>query len=1075
MAYFINDSNFINLGLYKTLKKSIKENQEFYDEGFNKLTEEVDNPNGYTECGITIRTLLDFFIPNYCRNRTQVFDLFDILSLREILKHYNLMFLPLGNPENMSIDSAIDLISYFDIEKEAEIKELIEYALKLENNKPDPQMLEKARIAQNFCKLLHVFNELYYFTNDDSRLTNEQILFLEKLIFSSNITQSMKDFLYKALDSIRYFPLEKNYIRDDDSFLREITDIDFRNDIDLILIELACYGNINRKFETHYRQEKIKNKFYDIYHETIYDYLSKRKSFHDFEYSINHILHEQSDDISKILISMSCICFPNLVDTTNLQNAKEELDKFSNIVDEYRYEHTTKETFDHFKEECRTLLTKYKLYNPDEIIFHDDNEELIVINQKLKSPFLYGSNLLTFFTYHYLFPFAPMDGKKILTDDDQKELYSNFNQALENLYNEGYTYSYPHNITADKTYLENIAYRLFVECYLNKDLEIEAPKAFKKLVDRFIKISNNVPNNEDLNYELMCKLIAVYAFLHHDVINDETLKLIINSPKTIFFSEFIIRAMIDKEINFDERKLLDCFYHIIISKYITHHYHIGFSANKFSTFLNLIIFNNFKDNEAIKEILLEKLDEISFVFESLEVYHPNFEKHKKPYSYYGRSNFFLSTYLYTSRQDNQLTQDLERFGKESLLQTYIEKFIAPSLRLINSDEFAIKEEFTTLNKKFTLIGKHFERYSHAISEFHDIVMYSLKRKEIKKIIHPIQKPDSNTQRIQEIKEFHLKNSPISYKDLKEFWKLDVQSKFNNFKINSDLATLFNLYAIPNNQVEDPSYMPVSSFGGFIFLEKPLFIPDFLFEKIKAYRYALEASLELKTINYLKEIFLYKVTKLIKKKKPSKKMAQEIEIFAKLNGLDFKAQCKEYRNEIKNLTNLDVNPAQKELKDDYALFIYFNLLKYIDSINLIKTKFKTKLQLSAKEAVVYLGKDEILDLKDYVQIILKYDPLKKNEAQNGRIMELSSKINQDNKKVKYFDKEGHENTKKLRNYSDIISLFEPNQDEIIIPSLVAKKNLNFKDIDEKIKETKEVHDILIPIFTDKNEITPIVPV
>ena len=89
----------------------------------------------------------------------------------------------------------------------------------------------------------------------------------------------------------------------------------------------------------------------------------------------------------------------------------------------------------------------------------------------------------------------------------------------------------------------------------------------------------------------------------------------------------------------------------------------------------------------------------------------------------------------------------------------------------------------------------------------------------------------------------------------------------------------------------------------------------------------------------------------------------------MHNIDFKAQCKEYRNEINNLINLDAVPARKELKDDYEFFIYFNLLKYIDSINLIKTKFKTKLQLSAKESLLPKTSSRTLQYFSLFPIIL----------------------------------------------------------------------------------------------------------
>ena len=1073
MAYFINDFSFLNSALYKSLTNKLKKDPKFYDDGYKKLKKAINKLDGSIDGEITIRTILDIFIPSGFYFRAKTFEMCDIFSLREILKNFNLMFLPLGNPKNISIDNTIDLIAYFDIEKEAGIDELLEYALKLGNNKPDPQMLEKARIAQNFCKLLHVFNELYYITDDKSFLTYEQIIFLEKLIFSSKITQSMRDFLYKALDSVRGVPLFKNYLGDDNnSYLREATDKNLRDGIDLILAELAAYGNVHRKFATHYRQEEIKAKFFDIYREPIYHYMSKKPRYNEFEYSLMHIEQAQSNNIIEILLSISCIQYPNLADTTNLKNAHEEFEQLFDIVSDYRSEHSTLETFDHFEETCRTLLTKYKFYNPDEIIFHDDNEELIAANQKLNSPFLYGTNLINFFTYPYLFNLAPMDGKNIITGDELEELYKYNLASLSNLYNDNY--SFISNDNAENAYFENIAYRIFVECYLNEDLRKEADKAFSKLMDHFITMLDAIGTRDNKTFQLISKFISVYVFLNYDRIKEESLEIILNAPQALFLSEFLIRAMIDKEINFDEKLITKCFYQIIISKYVTHHeYPNSYSIDNFPTYQNPILLNLFKNNKGIEEILWGNHNEISDALNNLETYCPNFERDE--YSYYGRFNFFIDSYDYTYRQKNSITQDLAQYASINLLEVYINNFIAPSLRLINADDFSTNKQLKNLNEKFTLIGKYLEKYSHAISEFAHIAIEATNYDEIKSLLNIIHNHDFTSKKALEIKEFHLKNSPISFKNLKDFWKLNLRSKFNNYKITCDIATLFNFYAIPNNQVEDPSYMPVSSFGGFIFLEKPLFIPDFLFEKIKAYRYALEAALELKTINYLKEIFLYKVVPLIKKKMPAKKMAQEIEIFTKLHNIDFKAQCKEYRNEINNLINLDAVPARKELKDDYEFFIYFNLLKYIDSINLIKTKFKTKLQFAAKEGVVYLGKDEILDLKDYVQIILKYDQLKKNEAQNERVMELSSKINQDNKKIIYFDKDGREKTKKLRNYSDIIALFEPNQDEIIIPSLVAKKNLNFKDIDEKIKETKEVHDILIPIFTDKNEITPVVPV
>ena len=135
--------------MYKSLTNKLKKDPKFYDDGYKKLKKAINKLDGSIDGEITIRTILDIFIPSGFYFRAKTFEMCDIFSLREILKNFNLMFLPLGNPKNISIDNTIDLIAYFDIEKEAGIDELLEYALKLGNNKPDPQMLEKARIAQN--------------------------------------------------------------------------------------------------------------------------------------------------------------------------------------------------------------------------------------------------------------------------------------------------------------------------------------------------------------------------------------------------------------------------------------------------------------------------------------------------------------------------------------------------------------------------------------------------------------------------------------------------------------------------------------------------------------------------------------------------------------------------------------------------------------------------------------------------------------------------------------------------------------------------------------------------------------
>ena len=997
-----------------------------------------------------------------------LFDLTSISVVREILKRFNLMFLPFGNPYNMSLNDKISIVEYFDIEKEAHIKELKEYALdSYFDPHQNPNMMETAYIAQNFYKLLHVFNELYFFTDKYFFLIPPQIEFLENLISKTKLTKAMKEFLDKCLTSVTETPLSKNYIEEDFCILKKINDKQVRKEIDVILTELALNGNVDFKFMEHYRNRSIITSFTSTYNDNIFNFHNKSKITPSSSFKLITLPKQTYENVFQILSSISIITYPNMMDIDNLINAQKDLDNLFSKVADYRSKHTTKETFDNFKEECRTLLTKYKLYNPKEIIFHDEDEAVFYNDYKIPAPFFYGTNIVNFFRYPYLFDFAPMKEQKVLTNYDIDELNSAYFSSFRELYIKDFAYFDDYD--ANLSFAENIAYRIFVDCYLNQDLTNEADKAFAKLYDHFIEFSFRA-NIKDKIFVFMSRLIAIYAYLKRETIEDKILELILTTPECLYFSELIIYAAIKGEIDFDKNTLNNCFYQIIISKYVTHHYYEFYTMNQFSVFQNPILFKLFNSNKAIKEVLWENVDEIHKEFNELSTFIPQIPINEV--NTFKSPNYFIDNYEF---RNSPLVSEYYQHDNGSLLEQYLKNFIAPSLHLINSEEIVNNKKLPYLNERFSLIGKYLERYTNAINELIHNTYTSPNGDTLNDIVEIVQNNEQNSPKAQEIREYHLKNSPISFKDLKDHWKFEVKSKFNNFKITSDIATLFNFYAIPNNQVEDPSYMPASSFGGFIFLEKPLYIPDFLFEKIKAYRYALEAALELKTINYLKEIFLYKVVPLIKKKKPGKKMAQEIEIFAKLNNIDFKAQCKEYRNEINNITNLDAVPARKELKDDYEFFIYFNLLKYIDSINLIKTKFKTKLQFSAKEAVVYLGKEEILDLKDYVQIILKYDPLKKNETQNERVKDLYSKINQSFKNVVYFNKNGLEKTRKLRDQYGIINIFEPNEEEIIIPSLVAKKNLNFKDIDEKIKETKEVHDILIPIFTDKNEITPIVPV
>ena len=72
MAYFINDFSFLNSALYKSLTNKLKKDPKFYDDGYKKLKKAINKLDGSIDGEITIRTILDIFIPSgfYFRAKT---------------------------------------------------------------------------------------------------------------------------------------------------------------------------------------------------------------------------------------------------------------------------------------------------------------------------------------------------------------------------------------------------------------------------------------------------------------------------------------------------------------------------------------------------------------------------------------------------------------------------------------------------------------------------------------------------------------------------------------------------------------------------------------------------------------------------------------------------------------------------------------------------------------------------------------------------------------------------------------------------------------------------------------------
>ena len=996
----------------------------------------------------------------------------ELYNLRILLKKFKISLLPIGNPEKFPLDNQVLLVNDFSIENDPDI-----ISAKQLSKTPKFQSFSSSRLKiaaeklNNFTIMVHVFNELGFVTNQHNLLATEQLAYLHKLLATYELPTEGKTFLLAALTYVSENPLELNIINDKFGALGELKNKSLKDEEIKHIATIASLGLITKKILEHPDFEQINNKLR-------YTLSGKNLKFDESYVPKNDLDGFISEDLDNELqtinqnenwnklkniksndrdyyVTPKYINIKRTMDKKGYKNACSLLQDLGKEIKEFSSKHTYKETIEKFRAKIKDTAIKANLLAPDELKFYGDEQAVFPSDRNLTIANLYGSDLPFFFVNSYLFSFAPIENNKIRLDQDvNTETVIDLRQSVKSLLSE----NLPNRKSLSIIY-QNLTYRILVESYLVDSLENESYKAFVWLLNWHKIIAPRTHNINDENIlRDMGDVLSVYALMHLNSIDKAHYDYIIKNGYCAFFGKLITKAMINKEIKFNQKFWSDAIYQNEIFpklKFIAYDDPELYSKiiDFAYDFFNQKFANQVSINEEDLEILYKESLKTDKFYRGKLVDYDNIRNELNQFR--NNQNFTLPT------KESECTQA----GIPCLLTNYLAhvffaQFPYLPINFINDCEELSSDVDNVINiiPKIQSYLDDFTEYTKFLAN----ISISTKSMIVPFLNYYFKRDPANTA-LKYLRNDLLSKRTVDYRAIKEVFHIGINGKVQTYSVINHLASLLNLYTIPNVNVEEVPTTPSSAMNTYVFIEEEIFIPRRLKDDIKIYRLALEVATNYRVIRYIKEAFINRIIANILE---IRYLEEDIKNFAEENKLNLESQLYKANEEVK-LPVPEYTIAKKYLKNIYQIFTFISTLKYVNIINEIKTNRPQKIQFGAKNSKLELSDDEVTSLQEYLKILTNYDDQK---FVYGRISILENELNR--KKPRDFinfedfffrdpyeaiyNKDSEKNKVELLKFAENINAQNKTK---------LKKDLDLSDINEKIAETKEVQALLTPIFKE----------